>query len=200
MELSVNIFEQPWTLIVIGLSVELAVLIGVRFWPLKVRRKHLLSGPILIVLALGFDYLVTTDTEKIEAVINTVVKAAEEENAEQIIACVGPTFHGKIGDSRELFAHFCRQLFSQPQIEKNQLWSPQVQLDNTKATVRFTLWTNIDKRSPWAQWFSKATTVWEFRLEKQPDNTWLIVWIDFLELNGKRLNWTPRQLRKYLAG
>ena len=195
-----NIFYQPWTLIVIGLSAELALLIGARFWPLKVRRKHLLTGPILIVLALGLDYLVTTDTEKIKAVVATVVKAAEEENAQQIIACVGPTFHSKLGESREHFALFCRKLFSQPQIEENVLRSPQIQLDKTKATARFALATKIDSRSPWAQWLLQANTVWEFRLEKQPDKTWLIVRIDFLELNGNRLDWTPNQLRKHLGG
>ena len=195
-----NIFEQPWTLIVIGLSAELAVLIGARFWPLKVRRKHLLIGPILIVLGFGLNYLVTTDTEKIKAVITTVIEAAEEENAEQIIACIGPTFHGKLGDSRELFALLCPKIFSRPQIEENSLRNPQVQLDNTKATVRFALATKIDSRSPWAQWLLRANTVWEFRLEKQPDKTWLIIGIDFLELNGNRLNWTPGQLRKHLAG
>ena len=195
-----NIFEQPWTLIVIGLSAELAVLIGARFWPLKIRRKHLLIGPILIVLALGLDYFLTTDTEKIEAVIATVVKAAEEENAEQIIACIGPTYHGRLQDSRELFAHFCRQLFSQPQIEKNWLRELQLQLDKTKATVHITVLTQIDRRSPWAQWLLVAKTVWEIRFEKQPDKTWLIVWIDFLELNDDRLDWTPGQLKKHLAG
>ena len=91
-----NIFEQPWTLIVIGLAAELAVLIGAKFWPLKVRRKHLLIGPILIVLGLGLDHLVTTDTEKIETVVATVLKAAEEEDPEPIIACVGPAYHGRL--------------------------------------------------------------------------------------------------------
>ncbi len=195
-----NILEQPWTLVVIGLLAELAVLIGARFWPLKIRRKHLLIGPILIVLGFGLNYLVTTDTEKIKAVITTVIEAAEEENAEQIIACIGPTFHGKLGDSRELFALLCRKIFSRPQIEKNWLRDLQLQLDKTKATVRITVVSQIDTRSSWALWFSVTKTVWEIRFEKQPDKTWLIVWIDLLELNNDQLDLTPGQLRKHLAG
>lgn len=183
-----NILEQPWTLAVIGLLAELAVLIGARFWPLKVRRKHLLIGPILIVLGLGLDYLVATDREKIEVVIATVVKATEEENAEQIIECIGPTYHGRLEDSRELFAHFCRQLFSQPQIQKNRVLDQQLQLDETKATVRITALSQLDERSQWAQWLLRANTVWEVRFEKQPDKSWLIVWIDLVELNGERMD------------
>ena len=194
-----NILEQPWTLAVIGLLAELAVLIGARFWPLKVRRKHLLIGPILIVLGLGLDYLVATDREKIEAVIATVVKATEEENAEQIIECIGPAYHGRLQDSRELFAHFCRQLFNQPQIKKNRVLDQQLQLDKTKATLRITALSQIDRRSSWAQWLPLAKTVWEIRFEKQPDKTWLIVWIDLLELNNEPLDWTADQLQKNLA-
>ncbi len=195
-----NIFEQPWTLIVIGFWLELALLIGAKYWPLKVRRKPLLIGPILIGLAFGLDYLVTTDTEKIETVIATIVKASEEEKPEQIIACIGPTFHGKLNDSRERFAHSCRQFFSKPQIETNLRWTLQSQVDKTKATVRITAWSQLDKRSPLAQWRPVAKTVWEIRLEKQPDKTWLIVWIDLLELNDEPLDLTPAQLRKHLAG
>ncbi len=188
MSEALNIFEQPWTLVVIGLLAELAVLTGARFWPLKVCRKHLLIGPILIVLGLGLDYLVATDREKIETLIAKVVKATEEENAQQIIECIGPAYHGRLEDSRELFARFCRQLFSQPQIQKNRVLDQQLQLDKTKATLRITALSQIDKRSPWAQWLSLAKTVWEVRFEKQPDKTWLIVWIDLVELNGERMD------------
>ncbi len=183
-----NIFEQPWTLAVIGLLAELAVLIGARFWPLKVRRKHLLIGPILIVLGLGLDYLVATDREKIEVVIAKVVKATEEENAEQIIECIGLTYHGRLEDSRQLFAQFCRQLFSQPQIKKNWLLDKQLQLGKTKATLRITARSQIDERSQWSQWLLVAETVWEVQFHKQPDKSWLIVWIDLVELNGERMD------------
>jgi len=194
-----DIFEQPWTLVVIGLLAELAVLIGARFWPLKIRRKHLLIGPILIVLGLGLDYLVATDKEKIETAIAIVVKATEEENAEQIIQCIGPAYHGRLEDSRELFARFCRQLFSQPQIEKNRLLAQQLQLDKTKATVRITVLSRLDERSQWAQWRSRANTVWEIRFEKQPDKSWLIVWIDLVELDGERMDQMPPELQRSLG-
>ena len=186
-------------MVVIGLLAELAVLIGARFWPLKIRRKHLLIGPILIVLGFGFDYLVTTDREKIETVIATIVRASEEENAEQIIACIGPTYHGSLEGSREAFAEFCRGLFSQPLIEKNWLRNLQLQLDKTKATVRITSLSQLDKRGRWGQLIPVAKTVWEVRLSKQPDKSWLIVWIELLELNDRRTNRILPELQRTLG-
>ena len=183
---------------VIGLLAELAVLIGAKFWPLRVQRKHLLIGPILLVLGFGCDYLVATNREKIETVIATVVKATEEKNAQQIIECIGPTYHGRLGDSRELFAQFCRELFRQPLIERNWVLDKQLQLDKTNATVRISVRSVIDERSQWAQWIPVSETVWELQLSKQPDKSWLIVWIDLVEFNGKRTDRILPELQRIL--
>ena len=83
--LTLNTFEQPWTLVVIGIWLILAVWIAARYWPLKFTRKHLLIGPIVIALAFAVDYLVVTNREKIQTIMDTIVKAAEEEQAEDII-------------------------------------------------------------------------------------------------------------------
>ncbi|MCK4851471.1 MAG: hypothetical protein KAT11_08975, partial [Phycisphaerae bacterium] len=133
------------------------------------------------VLGLGLDYLVATDREKIETVIATVVKATEEENAQQIIECIGPAYHGRLEGSRELFARFCRQLFSQPQIQKNWLRQLQLNLDKTKATAHIVALSRLDPRSQWAQGLPVAKTVWRVQLSKQADKSWLIVWIELVD-------------------
>ena len=182
---------------VIGLLAELAVLIGAKFWPLKVRRKHLLIGPMLLVLGFGCDYLVATNREKIERVIAKVVKATEEGNAQQIIKCIGPTYHGRLGDSREIFVQFCRELFSQPLIERNWVLDKQLQLAKTNATLRITARSQLDKRSKWAQ-IPVYETVWQVQFSKQPDKRWLIVWIDLVELNGQRMDRMLPELQRIL--
>ncbi len=194
-----NILEQPWTMLVIGFWAELAVVIGARYWPLKVHRKHLLIGPLIIVLGFGLDYLVVTDREKIQTVVDTIVRATEEENAEQIIECIAPDYHGRLEGSRESFAQFCRRLFSQPLIETNWLRNLQLQLDKTKATVRITSLSQLDRGSQWGQWLPIAKTVWEVRLSKQPDKSWLIVWIDLVELNGERMDRMLPELQRTLG-
>ncbi len=193
-----NILEQPWTMLVIGFWAELAVIIGAKFWPLKLRRKHLLIGPIIIVLGFGLEYLVVTDREKIQTVVDTIVQATEEGNAEQIIECIAPDYHGRLEGSREAFAQFCRRLFGQPLIENNLRQNLQLQLDKTEATVRITAWSQLDKRSQWAM-VPLIKTVWEVRLSKQPDKTWLVVWIDLLELNDERMNRMLPELQRALG-
>ncbi len=184
-----NIFYQPWTLVIIGLSAELAVLIGARFWPLKVRRKHLLIGPILIGLAFGLDYLVTTDTEKIEAIIATVVQAAQEEQAEDIISFIAPDYADSFHHSRESFAAFCRQIFSQPQIEKNWLTNKEFKLRKTEATVWITAVTRLDERNQWTAGLSVIKTTWRLEFSRQPDKSWLITTIELIGLGDKLVDW-----------
>ncbi len=85
LNLSLNIFEHPWALVAVGAWLILAVWIASRYWPLKFTRKHLLIGPIVIALAFAVDYLVVTDREKIETIMDIVVEATQEERAEDIV-------------------------------------------------------------------------------------------------------------------
>jgi len=185
-----NIFDQPWTLAVIGVWLELAVLIGARFWPLRFSRKHLLIAPAMIGLAFAVDYLVVTDREKVETVMATVVKASQQEQAEDIIKCISPDYRDRLHSSREAFSWFCRQIFSQPQIEKNWVRNQQLELQKFRATVRITVYTWMDERSPWYQGMPVAKTVWRLELSKQPDKSWLISNIELIELNDEPTDWT----------
>ena len=194
-----NILEQPWTMLAIGFWTEVAVIIAAKFWPLKIRRKHLLIGPIIVVLGFGLEYLIVTDREKIETVVDTIVQATEDENAEQIMECIAPDYYGRLEGSREAFGQFCRGLFSQPVIETNWLRKLELQLDKTKASVRITSLSQLDKSSQWGQLIPVTSTIWEVRLSKQPDKSWLIVWIDLVELNGTMMDQMLHELQQTLG-
>ena len=185
-----NVFEQPWTLLAIGLWLDVAILIGARYRPLKFGRKHLLLGVALVVLAFALDYMVATDCEKINTVITKIVKASEQENAQQIINYIGPDYDGRVQESRQGFAAFARQLFSGPLIEKNYILERKLQLGKNTAVFQITAVSELDKSSQWAAWMPVAKTVWQVRLQKQPDKAWLIVWLDLLELNNEPVD-TP---------
>ena len=185
-----NIFEQPWTLVVIGAWLILAVWIASRFWPLKFTRKHLFIGPIVIVLAFALDYLVVTDREKIETIMDTIVKATEEEQAENIVQFISPDYRDSSHKSGESFTHFCRQIFSNPQIEKNWVTDQQLELDKTQASIWITAVTRLDERNQWAAGISVIKTAWRLEFSKQPDKSWLIDTIELLELNDQPVDWT----------
>jgi len=188
--LTLNIFEQPWTLVVIGAWLILAVWIASRYWPLKFTRKHLLIGPIVIALAFAVDYLVVTDREKIETIMDTVVKAAEEEQAEDIIQFISADYRDSFHDSRESFTSLCRQIFSKPQIEKNWITDQQLDLAETQANVWITAVSRLDERNQWAAGISVIKTAWRLEFSKQPDKSWLIDTIEFIELGDQEVDWT----------
>ena len=99
-----RLFDQPWTLVAIGAWLILAVLIASRFWPLKFTRKHLLIGPAVIALAFALDWLIVTDTEKIETIMDTLVEATREERPEDIIKYISPNYSDSSHSSRESFS------------------------------------------------------------------------------------------------
>lgn len=185
-----KIFDQPWTLTAIGAWLILAVWIAARFWPLKFTRKHLLIGPALIVLALALDYLIVTDREKIDTIIATVVQAAQDEQAEDIIKFIAPEYRDSFHTSRESFAWFCRQLFSQPQIEKNWLPNKELKIRKTEAAVHITAITELDERNQWTAGLSVIKTAWRLEFSKQPDKSWLIRNIELIELGDEPVDWT----------
>jgi len=75
-----DIFEQPWTLVGTAVLVLFGMLTFRSFFPEKRRWWQLLVPVFLTVAAFGADMLVQTDTEKINAVINTTIKAVQQED------------------------------------------------------------------------------------------------------------------------
>ena len=185
---SINVFEQPWVWAAIGLWLSIGLLLAKRRWPLSLSRKHLLIGPLLVVLAFGLDWLMTTDREKIETVVAKIARATKEENAEEIISHIGPGYRGQLGHSRQVFAELCRQIFSSPQIQDNWLLKRELALADGEAMAHITALSQLDQQSEWAV-FSPAKTVWQVELTKQPNGSWKIVWIELLELNNQRIDW-----------
>ena len=188
--ININIFEQPWTLVFIGAWLELTVLIAARFWPLKFTRKHLLIGLALIALAFAVDYLVVTDKEKMETIMATIVKATEEEQAEDIIQFISPDYRDSFHHSGQAFSAFCRQIFSHPQIEKNWVTQRKLELGEARASVWITAITRLDERNQWAAGLTVIKTAWRLEFSKQPDKSWLIDNIEFIELNDQEVDWT----------
>ena len=187
--LSLNVFEQPWAWALVGLLLFLGFLAAGRYWPLKIKRKHLLIGPAVVLLAFGLDWLISTDAEKIETVLAKIVRATEEEDAEEIIRHIGSGYSGQLGASREVFASYCRATFKGPQIEDHLSVKHELELDKGKAALQIVAFSQLDRRSQWAAVMGSAKTVWDVRLAKQADKSWKIVWIDLLEFNNEKVDW-----------
>jgi len=185
-----NFFEQPWSLLGAAVIVLFGVLTFRSVWPEKFKPRHWLLP--LSVAALGFalDYLVKTDREKLNALIDTVVKAVEEENCPAIDAAVADDYRDSFHAAKpDLMAH-CRRTLPGLLIAKNTKRACLLQISppTAKATI-FT--TTTFEQNSWVSQSYKSFLFFkgELLFRKQPDNSWLITRINPLEVDKQPINW-----------
>lgn len=190
-----NIFEQPWTLLIIAILVLLVVLMLRRILPEKKHWGQWLLPAFLAVAAFGFDLLVKTDLEKINAVINTGIKAVEEENSDAIEAIISDNYHDSYHNTKEDLMEHCRRRLLGPLVAKNKKRPPIIEISPPNATVVVTVIVHFEKQSYVYTEFNKPfmRTKVKLDLQKGQNKRWLINRAEVLELDRIRANW--RDLR-----
>ena len=185
-----NIFEQPWTLLIIAILVLLVVLMFRRILPEKRHWGQWLLPAFLAVAAFGFDLLVKTDLEKINAVINTGIKAVEEENSDAIEAIISDNYHDSYHNTKKDLMRHCRARLSKPLVAKNKKRPPIIEISPPNATVVVTVIVHFDKQSSVYQDIQRLIqTKSKINLQKQQDGRWLINRAEILEINRQRASW-----------
>jgi hypothetical protein len=193
-----NIFEQPWTLFIVAVVV-LCVVFGFRsIFPEKRRWWQWLLPAFLVVAAFGLDFLVETDLEKINAVIDTGVKAVEDENPDAIEMIIADNYTDSYHSSKSVLMAHCREILSEPLIEKNIKRTVSIDIQPPKATAIFTVRILFDKQSYVYQSFkSQMLTEVQADLQKHPDNLrlgtpyggWLINRVELLKIDFQPADW-----------
>ena len=185
-----NIFEQPWTLLIVAIFVLLGMLVFRRILPEKKHWGQWLLPAFLAVAAFGFDLLVKTDLEKINAAINTGIKAVEEENSDAIEAIISDNYHDSYHNTKKDLMERCRARLSGPLVAKNKKRPPIIEISPPNATVVVTVIVHFDKQSSVYQDIQRLIqTKSKINLQKQQDGRWLINRVEILELDMHRANW-----------
>ncbi len=184
-----DIFEQPWTLLVVAIVTLLVMLIVRRISPEK---KHWWQWflPVLIAAAaFGLDFLVQTDLEKINAVIDTGVKAVEEENPDAIEQIISDNYGDSYHNTKDDLMYHCRARLSEPLVEKNIKRIVAIDVSPPKATAILTVRIVFDKRSYVYQSFKRLMlTKVKLDLQKEQDK-WLINRAEVLEIDMQPADW-----------
>jgi len=185
-----DFFEQPWTLIGAAILVLLVVLMLRRIFPEKRYWGQWLLPLFLAALAFGLDYLVQTDLEKINAVIDTAVKAVEQENPDAIEAIISDNYRDSYHNTKKHLMYHCRARLSGPLVEKNKKRLPIIEISPPNATVTLTVIIHFDKQSYVYQEIQRLMqTKAKINLQKQQDGRWLINRVEILEINMQRAKW-----------
>jgi hypothetical protein len=185
-----NIFQQPWTILLVAVITSLAISIYRWLFPEKSRSWQLLIPLIIAVGGVALDFLVKTDLEKIDALLKTGMKAVEQENTDAVDAIIAPHYSDSYHNTKEDLMRYCRMMLGQLLVEKNKKLALSIEMLKPSASATFTVVTRFDPRSYIYQSYLQSLVIkMELQLQKQPDKSWLITRAEVLELNRQPANW-----------
>jgi len=185
-----NIFEQPWTLTAVATVILFVTLIVRRFTGEKQPRWQWLLPIFLVTAAFGLDMLVQTDRERINIIVDTGLRATEEENPDFIATILSDDYKDSYHNTKEDLMHYCRVLLSEPLVEKNIRTDSITEIAPPHAAVTLVVLTSFEKDSYVYKNFKRAQlTKLKLYLQKEQDKNWLINRAEILEIDRQPVKW-----------
>jgi hypothetical protein len=189
-----NIFQQYWTLLVAAVIAFIVVLQVRSIFPEKRRWWQWLIPVGLAVAAFGFDFLVKTDLEKVNAVIKAGMAVVEQENIAGIDALISPNYTDSRHATKAHLMRYCRTMLTEPLVEKNKKFGSTIELSPPQATAVLTVLITFEKDSFVSKTYKPTLLVkTQLQLQKQPDKNWLINSAELLAIDRQPVSW--RQIR-----
>ncbi len=168
------------------LTLQIIHVIGVY----KRRRWQWLLPIILVVAAFGLDFVVHTDLEKINTLINTAIKAVEQENCDAIEALISANYSDSYHNTKDDLMYHCRDLLSEPLAEKSKKMGLKIEISPPKAAVTLTVIIHFDKqRHAYREIKPFVILKIKLDLQREQDNRWLINRAEILEIDRQPVKW-----------
>jgi hypothetical protein len=186
-----DIFEQPWTLLGAAVIVLLGVLTFRSVWDEKRAWWQWLLPAGVVVLALGLDLVVATDREKIDAMIETAMRAAEQEDIPTLSRLIADDYGDSFHKDKQAIMDQCRTRLVPPAVERVKKIGTVFQIAPPRATVTLTVSVRLEQGSYWVRTYglTGALVKAQFWLNKQPDGNWLVSRIEIEEVNKSPASW-----------
>ena len=189
-----DIFEQPWTLLGASVIILFAILTIRSVWPENRRWWQLLIPVAIAAVGFGLDFLVQTDLEKINALIDRGIKAVEEEDCGAIESIIADNYRDSFHNTKEDLMSHCRTQLAPGLVAKGKKSACLVELSPPTATATIFILLTFDKDSYISREYKSSMQVKaKLYLQKQPDKGWLITRAELLEIDRQPVNW--RQIR-----
>src|SRR4030043_1726947 len=149
---------------------------------------------VLVVVAFGLDLLVRTDMERINALIQTARKAAEQEDFDAIEAIISADYEDSYHNTKDDLMNHCRRLLSEPPVHKAKQVVLKVEISSPTAEVTLTSIVHFEKQSRVYQDY-KPFVILKMRLDlkKERNKSWLINRAEIIEIDRQPVKW--REIR-----
>ena len=186
-----SFYEQPYTLIGLAIIVLFGLFTYRSVFPEKCNRKQWLIPLSVVVLALGLDFLVKTDREKLSTLIDTIMTAIKKEDYAAIESAIAEDYQDSYHKSKPAVMARCRRTLENIDILSNRItsWLP----DITPPTARVTIFSTIRfGKNSWVTQSYKSVIFFKAQINfaKQPNKSWKITGITPLEVDKYPINWS----------
>ncbi len=185
-----NIFEQPWTLLITAAVLLLVVAVIYPFVHAKSKRRLWLIPLLVALMAPVLDFAVSTDREKIENVIDTGVKAFENEDCDVIAAVLAENYKDSAHSDKTALVQHCRVVLRPPAVSR--VYDSILQMQVSGNTASLTMLNRIffDEQSYYAEFAKLVLVKVQIDLEKGLDGNWLITRTEVLAINNQPTKWS----------
>jgi hypothetical protein len=187
-----NVFEEPWLLLIVAGVVFLGVAIFRDALPPKRTWAFWLLPIVIALTAFGLDYFVQTDKEKIQTTLAKACKAVETENINALQPLMSNDYRDSVHSSKqELLDHF-RARLDEPIIEKIVPAIVSLEINPPTAKAVFTARVMLDPRGPIYEYQKMMVFKLEAELRKEAGK-WLFTKVEITAINFQPAGWKNTQ-------
>ncbi|RKY10600.1 MAG: hypothetical protein DRP65_06360 [Planctomycetota bacterium] len=184
-----QIFETPWPALTVAL-IALAVVVIIRqTWPERSRWWQLLIPLIIAAAGLGLEHFIETDYEKIESVIEAGRQVVISRDIGRLASIISTDYSDSRHYSKDALLLFCRDLLSQPFVERIKRQQELVNISGQKAQAEISLRLHLHPQNPYAQGGTLMYVKMKLRLTKTAYGNWLISGSDIISINNQPFGW-----------
>lgn len=184
-----NIFQTPWPLITAAVIILVILTVFRLGWPEKKRLWQLLLPALLALTALGLDFFVKTDYEKIEIIFQLGSIAVADEDVDSLANLFADDYSDPVHHSKQSFVRYCRDLFSEPLVEKVKLRYNKITVAPPHADALFEVAVHLESNPDLAVSPEIIFVKMKLDFTKTPHKIWLIRGSQIRAINNQPFNW-----------
>ena len=190
-----NIFQQPWTLVVIAFAAYVAIWLWRTVAGEKVSKKYFLIPIVLIVLAFAIDGFFKTDREKVNSLIKVTMGAIENEDIDTIDKVVSPSYEDIVHRSKAEILTYGRVMLEMMPVRKIKKQSSNLEFSDSSAQTLMSVVIHFGDEAETSEVMPLLVVKARVHFVKTADKKWLINSTELLKINNQPIGW--RKVKKY---
>jgi len=183
-----NVFQAPWLLLIVSFVVLIAVYIFRQSFPDKRKWWQLFIPIVCIGIALGADYFVKTDHEKITSLMNTAANSVAQKDIKAIEGVFADDYSDRFHRSKEAILATCKRVMQRRSYEDIKITNLVIAHNGNNADIDVLARVMLDEQiaeigAPFMYVKLKMT------LTKRVDKSWGISKTNHVEINNNPVSW-----------